>query len=55
MLIVPFKIIDFDKREFLMKYKVGFIGCDQNAQNEVFPIQGWVVSTSTKEERDSIL
>ena len=55
MLVVPFKIIDFYEKEFLMKYKVGFIGCDQNAQNEVFPIQGWIVSTSTKEERDSIL
>ena len=55
MLIVPFKIIDVDDKEFLMKYKVGFIGCDQNSKNEVIPVQGWIVSTSTKEERDSIL
>ena len=55
MLIVPFKIIDVDKKEFLMKYKVGFIGCDQNSKNEVIPVQGWIVSTSTKEERESIL
>ena len=38
-----------------MKYKVGFVGCDQNENNQVFPIQGWIVSPSTKEERDSIL
>jgi hypothetical protein len=56
MLIVPFKIIDdVHKKEYLMKYKVGFVGCDQNEKNEVFPIQGWLVSPITKNERDSIL
>ena len=56
MLIVPFKVIDLvHKKEYLMKYKVGFVGCDQNEKKEVFPIQGWLVSPSTEEERDSIL
>ena len=56
MLIVPFKIIDVvHNKEYLMKYKVGFVGCDQNDKKEVYPIQGWLVSPSTQEERDSIL
>jgi len=38
-----------------MKYKVGFVGCDQNEKHEVAPVQGWFVSPSTQEERDSIL
>ena len=56
MLIVPFTIYEeITKKEYLMKYKVGFIGCDQNDEKEVFPVQGWLVSPSTEEERDSIL
>ena len=56
MLIVPFKIIDeVHKKEYLMKYKVGFVGCEQNNKKEVYPIQGWLVSPSTKDDRDSIL
>ena len=57
MLIVPFKIIEVknNNKEYLMKYKVGFIGCDQNELNEVYPVQGWIVSPSTEEERQSIL
>ena len=56
MLIVPFTIEDeVHKIKYEMKYKVGFVGCDQNENNQVFPIQGWIVSPSTKEERDSIL
>ncbi len=38
-----------------MKYQFGFIGCDQNEKKEVLPIQGWIVSPSTEEERKSIL
>ena len=26
-----------------MEYQVGFIGCDQNKENEVFPVQGWLL------------
>ena len=56
MLIVPFTIEDdVHKLKYEMKYKVGFVGCDQNENKQVFPIQGWIVSPSTKEERDSIL
>ena len=56
MLIVPFTIIDEKtKVKYSMKYKVGFIGCDINEKNEVYPIQGWIVSQSTEEERNSIL
>ena len=56
MLVVPFTIVDLvHKKEYLMKYKVGFVGCDQNEKCEVSPVQGWFVSPSTKEERESIL
>ena len=56
MLIVPFKIKDLvHKKEYLMKYKVGFVGCEQNEKHEVSPVQGWFVSPSTKDERDSVL
>ena len=55
-LIVPFTIKDINsEKEYKMKYKVGFIGCDQNEENEVFPIQGWIVSPTTEEEINSIL
>jgi hypothetical protein len=56
MLIVPFTIIDENtKVKYPMKYKVGFIGCDINEKNEVYPIQGWIVSPITEEESKSIL
>ena len=53
MLIVPFKIVDVNKNVYLMKYKVGFIGCDQNEKKEVYPVTGWIVSPSTEKERNS--
>lgn len=50
-LIVPFIIKDLDERkEYKMKFKVGFIGCDQNEEQEVFPVQGWIVSPIKEEE-----
>ena len=56
MLIVPFKMkIEIPSQVKLMKYKVGFIGCDKNEKNEVYPVQGWIVSESTEEDRNSIL
>ena len=56
MLIVPFEIYEeITKKTYSMKYKVGFLGCDQNEEKEVFPIQGWIVSPSSKEDRESIL
>jgi len=56
MLIVPFTIEDrVHNKTYLMKYKVGFVGCDQNDKKEVIPVQGWFVSPSTEKERESIL
>ena len=56
MLIVPFKVADLvHNKEYLMKYKVGFVGCEQNDKKEVFPVQGWLVSPSTEEDRNSRL
>ena len=55
MLIVPFKIVDeIHKKEYEMKYSVGFFGCDQNKRKEVIPVTGWIVSQCTKEDKDSI-
>jgi len=31
-----------------MKYKVGFIGCNQNQNKEVYPVTGWIVSPNNK-------
>ena len=56
MLIVPFTIKDLvHNKTYLMKYEVGFVGCEKNEKNEVYPVQGWLVSPSTKEERESLL
>ena len=56
ILVVSFKIIESkNKKEYLMKYKVGFVRCKQNKENEVYPVQGWLVSPSTDKERNSIL
>ena len=55
MLTVPFKIKDKQSREHFMKYTAGFIGCDQNEKNEVYPVTGWIVSPSTQEDLDSSL
>ena len=49
MLDVPFKIVDDIKNiTHNMKYSVGFIGCDQNKRNEVFPVTDWLVEPSTE-------
>ena len=51
MLNVPFKLKDEETgKEYDMEYKVGFIGCDQNEKDEVYPVQGWIVSPVTKKE-----
>ena len=55
MLVVPFTIEDKDNgKTYLMKYKVGFVGCEQNQKNEVFPVQGWLVSPYSEYEKESI-
>ena len=51
LLIVPFTVLDCNKKKYEMEYHVGFIGCDKNKKNEVFPVQGWFVNSITKEER----
>ena len=54
MLIVPFTIGDVNKNEYKMKYKVGFVGCEQNEKKEVIPAQGWIVCPSDKMEEDEL-
>ena len=47
MLNVPFTINEnITGKKYEMEFNVGFIGCDQNEKNEVFPVQGWIVSPS---------
>ena len=56
MLNVPFDIVDeVHGKTYEMKYSVGFIGCDQNKNKEVFPVTGWIVSPRSKEDEESIL
>ena len=46
MKIVPFTIIEeITGKKYSMRYEVGFIGCDQNSKKEVYPVQGWLVSS----------
>ena len=53
IITVPFTIIEeITGKKYNMKYKVGFFGCDQNEKNEVFPVQGWIVSDCTEEKKD---
>ena len=52
-LSVPFKIIDANQQQYLMKYKVGFLGCDQNEKNEVYPVSGWIVSPNNKNDDEN--
>ena len=56
MLIVPFEVCDLvHNKNYYMKYKVGFVGCEQNEKKEVYPVQGWLVSPCTRKERESLL
>ena len=50
MLTVPFKIIDINKKEHLMKYKVGFIGCEQNEKKRSLSSY-WMDSFSIDQRR----
>ena len=52
-LSVPFKIIDANQQQYLMKYKVGFLGCDQNEKNEVYPVSGWIVSPNNENDDEN--
>ena len=52
MLDVPFKICDqVHNKDYMMKYSVGFVGCDQNSKKEVFPVTGWLVSKNDEKEQ----
>ena len=42
MLKVPIKV----NKKIDLIYKVGFIGCGKNERNEIFPVQGWILSES---------
>ena len=45
MFSVPFTIKEvMNQKTYEMNYNVGFMGCDRNEKNEVFPVQAWVVS-----------
>ena len=45
MFSVPFTIKEImNQKTYEMNFNVGFIGCDRNEKNEVFPVQSWVVS-----------
>ena len=54
MIKVPIKIIDeVNQKEYQAKYEVGFIGCDKNENNEVFPVEGWIFSIlNNKQNKD---
>ena len=42
ILKVPFILYDdVHKEKYNMNFKAGFVGCDQNENKEVFPVQGW--------------
>ena len=55
LLIVPLDITDESGKTHSLKYKVGFIGCAQNKNHEVIPVQGWYVSPITEKEKNSVL
>jgi len=37
-------------KEYEMQYKVGFVGCEQNQNNEVSPVIGWCVEPYKEEQ-----
>ena len=55
MLVVPFDLTDANGQTHSLKYKVGFIGCAQNKNHEVIPVQGWFVSPIIEDEKNSVL
>ena len=52
MLEVPFTIVDKSGKSHPMKYNVGFIGCDKNEENEIFPVTGWIVSHKKDNDKE---
>ena len=56
MINIPIDIVDdIHGKTYERKYSFGFIGYDQNKNNEVFPVTGRIVSPRSKEEEESIL
>ena len=52
MLSIPFTIIEeMTGKTYEMNYNFGFIGCEQNEKKEVSPVQAWLVSPSSLNER----
>ena len=46
-----FTIEDEDHAKYyLMKYKVGYVGCEYNKKNEVILAQSWLASSSTEDK-----
>ena len=55
LLKCPFTIEDkVHSKTYEMEYKVGFVGCDQNKENEVFPVMGWSVGSLREESYSSL-
>ena len=52
MLTIPFTIIEeMTGKTYEMNYNVGFFGCEQNEKKEVSPVQAWLVSPSSLNEK----
>ena len=52
MLSIPFTIIEeMTGKTYEMNYNVGFFGCEQNEKKEVSPVQAWLVSPSSLNEK----
>ena len=52
LLTAPFEIIDLvHGKSYKRQFKVGFVGCDVNERNEVFPVMGWCVEPENKTRR----
>ena len=52
MLTAPFTIKNITTgKTYEMNYNFGFIGCEQNEKKEVSPVQAWLVSPSSLNEK----
>jgi len=54
MLVVPFNLTDSSGKDYSLKFKVGFFGCEQNKKKEVSPVQGWFVSPMTDADNSDL-
>lgn len=52
MHIAPFTVKELlSGKSYELQYKVGFIGCDQNENKEVFPVMGWLIEPYTPQKK----